>query len=145
MKRLRHAPRETAMSAQRFMTRREVAGLLTVHPGSTYRTVLPAPYRIGPKTLRWDRAEIEVWLQKRKHSLVHTAAGPPRWPRLISRKEVAACLGVHPNTTRFMRLPTPYHIAPKTIRWDANEIDEWIAQGKLRKRQYVPRRRRGRE
>jgi predicted DNA-binding transcriptional regulator AlpA len=50
----------------RFMTRKEVAALLRVHPMTTYRIALPAPYRFGGKSVRWARAEIEAWIAKRQ-------------------------------------------------------------------------------
>lgn len=51
-----------------FMSVREVAAYLTLATSTIHRMTregnLPAPTRIGKKTIRWRRSEIDKWLEE---------------------------------------------------------------------------------
>jgi excisionase family DNA binding protein len=54
--------------------------------------------------------------------------------QLLSRREVAERLGVHPRTVARMicegRLPDPFRLGGKgDLRWRESDIDDWIAAG----------------
>ena len=57
-----------AKSSCQLLTVRQVAGLLSVHPRSVWRMAatgkIPAPIRLGEKTVRWRAADLEQHLEK---------------------------------------------------------------------------------
>jgi predicted DNA-binding transcriptional regulator AlpA len=56
------------MRDRELIDRKAVAELLGCHEMTTYRWPLPSPFRLGPKTLRWDKDEILKWRESRRAS-----------------------------------------------------------------------------
>jgi predicted DNA-binding transcriptional regulator AlpA len=49
----------------RFINRKELAALLRVTIGNTYRMSLPPVIRITSRVHRWDREVVEKWIRQR--------------------------------------------------------------------------------
>jgi excisionase family DNA binding protein len=52
-----------------LVTPREAAALLSVSKAGLYRLIgrhasFPAPVRLGPKTVRWRRSDLEGWVNR---------------------------------------------------------------------------------